>query len=60
MMSIFQVHNESDDSNFVQRKHVAGITFLILPKIMSTLANVATSGNVVGDNLIAVKFLNNF
>lgn len=60
MMSIFQVHNESDDSNFVQRKHVAGITFLILPKIMSTLANVVTSGNVVGDNLIAVKILKNF
>lgn len=54
-MSIFQVHNECDDENTDQRKHIADITFLLIPKIMSTLTNVATSGSIVGDHLIAVR-----
>lgn len=54
MMSIFQLHDEYDDESTEQRKLVANITFLLIPKIMSTLTNVATSGGIVGDQLIAV------
>lgn len=55
IMSIFQVHSENDDGNTEQRKLVSNITFLLIPKLMSTLTNVATSNGIIGDNLIAVK-----
>lgn len=54
MMAVFQVHNECSIEIKRQHQQIANCTFLLIPKIVSTLANVATGDSIVGETLIAV------
>lgn len=54
MMAVFQVHNECNIDILRQHQQIADCTFLLIPKIISTLTNVATGDSIIGETLIAV------
>lgn len=56
VMSVFQVHNECNVDTTRQRQQIADCTFLLIPKIISTLTNVATGDSIVGEALITVIY----
>lgn len=66
MMAVFQMHNECNVDIVRQRQQIANCTFLLIPKIISTLANVATGDSIIGETVIAVictepkKYINIF
>lgn len=41
IMSTFQVHDQSDNFNVKLRKHVANVTFIVIPKIVGALTLIA-------------------
>lgn len=53
-LSVFQLHDEADHNDIVLRKQVADLVFILLPKIFSTLKNVATGDETLGETLIVV------
>lgn len=55
-MSIMQVHDEADFADVVLRDHVANAVFLFLPKIISTLLDVAKGDSKQGTIIISVSF----
>lgn len=57
MMAVFQVHNECNVDIIRQRQQIADCTFLLIPKIISTLTNVATGDSIIGEALITVILL---
>lgn len=56
-MSIMQVHDEADFTDVVLRDHVANAVFLFLPKIISTLLDVAKGDSKQGTIIISVSFI---
>lgn len=44
-MSVFQVHDETEERDAKQRRCIADVMFLLIPKIVSTLTNVAVGRN---------------
>lgn len=54
MIAVFQVHNECNLDTIRQRQQIANCTFLLIPKIISTLTNIATGDSIIGDTVIAV------
>lgn len=54
IMSVEQVHDEADESDIVVRRQIGDIVFVVLPKIVNTLTNIATSEETLGETLIAV------
>lgn len=59
-MSVFQVHDDADEDNVVQRKCVANVVFLLIPKIIATITNIALDGNTIGEPLIVVGQSSNY
>lgn len=55
MMSIFQVNDDADESDIVLRHHIADNVFLLIPKIIKTLCNIATMNETHGELLIIVS-----
>lgn len=55
ILSVEQCHDEADFSDIVLRDQVANTVFIMLPKIIITLRNVALSDEKVGQTLIAVS-----
>lgn len=54
ILSVEQVHDDADESDIVFRHQIANVVFLVLPKVISTLINVATGDETLGEALIAV------
>lgn len=56
-MSLECVHDEADPDDIVLRNQVADVVFILLPKVASTLIQVATGDDTQGHGLIAVSSL---
>lgn len=54
-MSVFQVHDAADEGNTKQRQYVADVVFLLIPKIIMTLTNVAVGSNTLSETLKMVN-----
>lgn len=57
IMSLKYVHDEADPDDIVLRNQVADVVFILLPKVLSTLIQVATGDETQGHALIAVSSL---
>lgn len=55
IMSLEYVHDEADPDDIVLRQQIADVVFILLPKIVSTLIQVATGDDTQGHALIAVS-----
>lgn len=55
ILSIFGVHDEADHNDIVLRAHIADALFLIIPKVLATLCDVATGDETQGEPLIKVN-----
>lgn len=55
LMSIMQVHDEADFTDVVLRDQIANVIFLFLPKILSTLLDVAKGESKQGTIIISVS-----
>lgn len=54
-LSVQQLHDAADKNDIVLRRQIADIVFILLPKILSTLTNVATGDEILGEPLIMVS-----
>lgn len=59
VMSLEHVHDAADFEDVVLRNQIADVVFILLPKIVSTLIQVATGDETQGHALIAVRSLKN-
>lgn len=57
VMSLEYVHDEADTDDIVLRNQIADVVFILLPKVVSTLIQVATGDETQGYALIAVSFI---
>lgn len=57
MIAVFQVHTECTIETTRQYQQIADCTFLLIPKIISTLTNVATGDTIIGEAVIMVRFV---
>lgn len=55
VMSLEYVHDEADADDIVLRNQIADVVFILLPKLVSTLIQVATGDETQGHALIAVS-----
>lgn len=55
-MSIMQVHDDADFTDVVLRDQIGNAVFLFLPKIISTLLDVAKGDSKQGTIIISVSF----
>lgn len=55
ILSIFWVHDEADHTDIVLRARIADALFLIIPKVLSTLCDVAIGDETQGETIIQVK-----
>lgn len=56
-MSVFQVHIEANSDNVEQRRQVANVTYLLIPKIVRSLTIISTSDNTHNDDpKMVIKF----
>lgn len=53
-MSVFQVHDEANENDIEQRSHIANVIFILIPKIVRTLTNIATGDKTISDSLKVV------
>lgn len=54
-MSIFRVQKKANECETKQRRLVADVVFLLIPKIIRTLINVAVESSISSESLRAVK-----
>lgn len=54
IQSIFWVHDDADHGDIVLRAHIADVLFLIIPKVLGTMCDIATGDETQGDALIKV------
>lgn len=55
MMSVYHVHDGADADDVVLRNQIADVIFILLPKVVSTLVQVATGDETQGHIIIAVS-----
>lgn len=55
IQSVLQIHDNADTSDIVLRHQIADIVFILLPKIVATLKNIATGDEKQGHALISVS-----
>lgn len=60
VMSLKYVHEEADVGDIVLRNQIADVVFILLPKVVSTLFQVATGDETQGYVLIAVSSQHSF
>ncbi|XP_055307630.1 uncharacterized protein LOC129571804 [Sitodiplosis mosellana] len=51
IMSLFQVHDATDERNTKQRQYIADVVFVLIPKIVRTLTNIAVGSNTLSETL---------
>lgn len=57
IMSLMCVHDEADFEDIVLRNQIADVVFILLPKLVTTLIQIATGDETQGHALIAVSSL---
>lgn len=57
-MAVEYVHDGADMTDVVLRDQIAGLLFILLPKLVLTLKNVALGDEKQGHTLIAVRYRN--
>lgn len=55
IMSVEYVHEEADPDDIVLRTQIADVVFILLPKLASTLIQVATGDDTQGHALVTVS-----
>lgn len=55
ILSIFWVHDEADHTDIVLRARIADVLFLVIPKVLSTLCDVAIGDETQGETIIKVN-----
>lgn len=53
-MSIHQLHSEADEDDIILRQQIANIMFILSPKLIKTISDIATGEETLGEMLIAV------
>lgn len=56
ILSIHQLHSEADESDIVLRRQIANLMFILSPKLIKTIADIATDEEILGEMLISVIY----
>lgn len=56
ILSIHQLHSEADENDIVLRQQIANLMFILSPKLIRAISDIATGEETLGEILIAVKY----